>query len=654
MASDASPHGPLSIVVSRNVMIPMRDGVRLATDIYRPALPSGEPAPGPFPVILTRTSYDKSNPVMQVEPVGEFFSRHGYAVAIQDLRGRGQSEGVGDYHHVANPREGDDGYDTIEWLAGQAWSNGRVGMVGTSHSAVVQNCAALKRPPHLSALWVDSSPTSGFDWEARRGGAMAMQMFAALFVHAIDAPEIRDDPAARARVEWGAMNVRTQLQHMPWKPGQTPLAAVPNLERILFRYYYDGVFDDWWAMETLDHKSRWDAFADVPCVVSTGWYDLFTEEVVEQFRALSARLTSPQRLIVGPWNHTAMRTGAQVVGEVDFGAASSWGYKVYNAERLRWFDRWLRDRPTGVEQDPPVRMFVMGGGPGSPNARGQLQHGGGWRSETAWPLARAVPTAFYLHAGGRLSTHPPVGEGAASWTHDPEHPVPTLGASVAPFFEMAPVPKGFSRDYLPPRARMTPFFPDGAMHQRERPDMFGSREPFPLLAERSDVLVFETEPLAEDVEITGPVRAKLWVSSSARDTDFTAKLVDVYPPTPEWPEGYHLNIVDSILRARFREGFDREVMMTPGEACEITIVLPPTSNRFAKGHRIRVDIASSSFPQFDVNPNTGEPLGRHTHTLRALNTIHLSQDRPSRVILSVVPAERTAATAGAVDETTGG
>ena len=643
------------VVVSRNVMIPMRDGKRLATDIYRPALDNGDPAPGPFPVILTRTSYDKSNPVMQVEPVGNFFAAHGYAVAIQDLRGRGESEDVGNYHHVANPEEGNDGYDTVEWLAAQPWSNGRVGMVGTSHSAVCTNAAALKNPPSLKAAWVDSAPTSGMDWQCRRGGAMAMQMFPALFVHAHDAPEIRDDPAAMARIEWGGRHVRNQLLSMPFKPGQTALAAVPNLEHILFHYYYDGTHSDFWAMETLENKTRWEQFADIPCVFSTGWYDLFTEEATQQFAELARRKSSPMKLVVGPWNHTAMRGGSSVVGEVDFGPSAAWGYARYNSERLRWFDRWLKDIDNGAENDPPVRMFTMGGGDGSMSvpkassggvfgtgiaATGYLNHGGRWREEPAWPPARAVKTPFYLREGGELSTEAPVAEaGSASWTHDPEHPVPTLGASVAPFLEFVPLPKGISPDYLSTRGRMTTFTYDGPMHQRERPDIFGSREPYPMLSERSDVVVFETPPLAEAVEDTGQERDKLRNSTSARDTDFTARLIDVYPPSREVPEGYHMNIIDSIQRARFRDGYDQERLMEPGTIYPIEIVLPPTSNLFAKGHRIRLDIASSNFPQFDVNPNTGEPLGRHTHIIRARNSVHFDAAHPSHVLLPVMPAE---------------
>lgn len=641
------------VVVSHNVMIPMRDDKHLATDIYRPARSDGEPAPGPFPVILTRTSYDKSNPAMQVEPVGKFFAAHGYAVAIQDLRGRGESEDVGNYHHVANPAEGDDGYDTIEWLARQPWSTGRVGMVGTSHSAVCTNAAALKRPPALAAAWIDSAPTSGMDWQCRRGGAMAMQMFPALFVHAHDAPEIRNDPAAQARIEWGGRHMRNQLLSMPFKPGQTALAAVPNLERILFHYYYEGAHNEFWAMETLENKTRWERFADIPCTISTGWYDLFTEEATQQFAELAQLKRAPMRLVVGPWNHTAMRGGATSVGEVDFGPAAAWGYAVYNRERLRWFDRWLKDIDTGVEADPPVRLFIMGGGDGTlaaPKANagvfgegiavtGRLNHGGHWRDETQWPPTRAVKTPFYLSAGNRLSTATPSVAGSATWTHDPEHPVPTLGASVAPFLEFQPLPRGISADYLSTRGRMTTFVHDGPMHQREREGMFACREPYPLLAERADVVVFETAPLDEAVEVTGQVRVHLWVSSSALDTDFTARLIDVYPPSPDVPEGYHMNILDSILRARFRDGFAEEKLMVPGTVYPITIVLPPTANLFARGHRIRLDIASSNFPQFDVNPNTGEPLGRHTHVLRAHNTVHFGPDTPSHILLPVLPRE---------------
>ncbi len=253
-----------SMVVSHNVMVAMRDGVRLATDIYRPALADGSAAPGPHPVILVRTSYDKSSAAMVVNPVARVFVGHGYAVALQDLRGRGISEGTGQYFHMANINEGKDGYDTIEWIAAQPWCNGRVGMVGSSHLGIVQNVAALHRPPHLKALWADVAMTRAIDWTCRQGGAMALQMFGALFLHGHDAQEIRDDAAARKRIEQAVERLRHELAQMPFRPGATALAAVPNLEQVLFRYYRNGVYDDWWAMEVLDQRPHIHRYADIP------------------------------------------------------------------------------------------------------------------------------------------------------------------------------------------------------------------------------------------------------------------------------------------------------------------------------------------------------------------------------------------------------
>lgn len=627
------------VVVSKNVMVPMRDGVRLASDIYRPAADDGDFAVGRFPTILGRTSYDKDNPVIWVDAVANFFVPRGYAVVLQDLRGRGDSEGTGQYFHTANEREGIDGYDTIEWIAAQSWSNGKVGMVGSSHGGIVQNVAALHRPPHLSALWVDVAPTSAFDWEARQGGAMALHMFGALFLHGWDAQELRDDPAARKRIESAAERMRELVYQTPFKPGFTPISMVPHLEEVLFHYYYEGVHNDWWGMEAMEQKTRYDQFADIPTVLSGGWYDPFVDDYTRQFTYLSKKNRSTTRLIVGPWNHVVMRgDGASNVGDVDFGPSAFWGDPVYNQERLKWFDRWLRGVDHGVEDDAPVRMFVMGGGTGRKTRAGHLDHGGHWRDERTWPLARTEPTRFYLGTGNRLEIQrSPEHDGSTTWAHDPSHPVPSIGANVTGFYEWAPVPEGLNTAYIPPRARMRSIIPDGPMHQRERADLVGCRPPYPLLAERSDVVVFQTAPLDRDIEVTGPIEVHLWVSSSAPDTDFTAKLLDIYPPNEDYPEGYHLALTDSILRARFREGFDREVFMSSGEVYPITIRLAPISNLFKASHRIRLDLASSNFPRFDINPNTGEPLGRHTHQVVARNTVHFDNDRPSYVLLPVIP-----------------
>lgn len=631
-----------TVNASQNIMVPMRDGVRLATDIYRPADENGNVLDGEFPVILGRTSYDKSNPVIWIDPIANFFVPRGYVVLLQDLRGRGVSEGTGQYFHTANVLEGKDGYDTIEWAASQPWCNGKVGMVGASHGGIVQNMASLERPPHLAALWVDVAPTNAFKWEARQGGAMGLHMYGALYLHGYDSQELRGDQVAIDRIEHGAENLRTELLRLlrePLRPGETPIAAVPNLEKILFHYYYYGVYNDFWSQEALDQSPHFARMADIPAVYSSGWYDPFPADVTEQFTAMAQQNSTPQRLIVGPWNHVLMRgKGSSSVGEVEFGKSAKWGDEVFNAERLRWFDRWLKGAETGVEADAPVRIFVMGGGSGQKTKTAHIDHGGQWRLEQEWPLARATDTTLYLRSGGKLRAEPGTDDDApVTWTHDPQSPVPSIGANVTGMYEWVKLNDGLDRSYIPQRARMKSLIPDGPLHQRERPELLGCSEPYPLLANRPDVMVFESEPLENEMEVTGAPRVRLWISSSAVDTDFTAKLLDTYPPSPDWPDGFHLPLADSVIRARFRDGFDAERLMEPGQAYEVEIELPPISNLFATGHRIRIDIASSNFPRFDINPNTGEPLGRHTRFDKAENTVFLDAARPSRVSLPVVP-----------------
>ena len=619
-------------------MVPMRDGVRLATDIYRPARGSRR-VRGRFPTILARTSYDKTSPEIWVEPVARFFTPRGYVVALQDLRGRYRSEGTGQYHHTANPREGEDGYDTIEWLAAQDWSNGRVGMAGSSHGGIVQTAAMLARPPHLTTVWIDVAPTNIFAHQSREGGAMSLHMFGALFLHAYDSQEIRDDPAAQREIIEGWENIEELLLSMPFRPGQTPLRVVPNLEKVLFHYYFDGEYNDLWGMEVSDQERHFEKAADIPAVFSGGWYDPFAVATTGQYAAMARQNKAPQRLLMGPWNHGGMRDDGTHSGDADLGPEARFGNAAYNERRLRWFDRWLKDVENDVGDDPPVRLFVMGGGDGRRNADGRLNHGGRWRSEPQWPLARAVPTRYYLRSGGDLSIEAP-GENdpPASYSHDPERPVPTIAAAVTALARLAKVPEGQPASQWPPRRRMRSLIPDGGVHQKEEPGLFGCGPPYPLLSERPDVLVFQTEPLVEDVEVTGAADVTLSVSSSAADTDFTAKLVDVYPPNEDYPAEYHLNLSDSIIRARYRNGYERGELMEPGEVYEVRIAIPPTSNLFKAGHRIRLDIASSSFPKFDVNPGTGEPVGRHTRTVIARNTVHVDSRHPSHLVLPIVLA----------------
>ncbi len=617
-------------------MVPMRDGVRLASDIYWPAR-NGRVLPGPFPTILLRTSYDKTAP-RYVDGIANYFTPRGYATVLQDLRGRYGSEGTGQYYHCSNVNEGRDGYDTVEWIAAQAWSNGRVAPVGASHPAIIQTAMALERPPHLASFWHDVAPINIYAHMSREGGAMALHMFGALFLHAQDAQEVLHDPPARQSLFAAMGRMRELVYETPFKPGQTPLNVVPHLEEVLFNYYYRGAYDDWWAQPCNDMQRYFERHADVPGAFSGGWYDPFAIATTTYFASMVKQNTSPQQLVMGPWNHQSMRgDGRTWVAEVDFGPQALWGFARFNAEQERWFDRWLKDIHNGIEHEPPVRIFVMGGGDGRRTAEGRLRHGGQWRSEHEWPLARTQYTPYYLHSDGLLSDDASADASASlSFSFDPNHPVPTVGGPVTGFYEMVQLPEldPFWLTYLPSYVRMRSIVQDGPMDQVEREGIVGARPPYPRLADRPDVLVFRTPPLEHDIEVTGPMTVQLLISSSAPDTDFTAKLIDEYPPNADFPAGFAMNLVDSIFRVRFRDGWDHEVFMRPGHVCPITISLPPTSNVFATGHRIRLDISSSNFPRFDVNPNTGEPMGRHTHSVTATNTVHLGE---SHVVLPIIP-----------------
>ena len=635
MSSLQSEYG---IVVSRDVMIAVRDDIRLATDIYRPAR-EGEPVPDRFPTILLRTSYDKT--AQRYVDIADFFTPRGYVVALQDFRGRYRSEGIGQYFHTANPHEGRDGYDTVEWIAGQPWSNGRVGAVGSSHPGLAQLHMALYRPPHLTAIWPDVTPINSYDHQARQGGAMQLHMFGALFIHALEAQEIQDDPAAQQSIIDAMEHMRDLVYTTPFKPGHTPLAVVPSLEKTLFDYYTRGEYDEYWSAEYNDFQRYFDRHADIPGTYTSGWFDPYAVAATNYFARMAAQNITPQRLIMGPWTHMTMRTDLSYANDVDFGSASIWGKRYYYGQQLRWFERWLRNVPNAIEDEAPVQIFVMGGGDGRRTPEGKLNHGGRWRQELEWPLARTEHQKFYLRTGGGLNREQPdVGDPPASYRYDPNHPVPTLGGTVTGFFELVPIGDAldpFWSRILSPWARMRSVVPDGPMHQCEKPDVIGAKPPYLPLATRPDVLVFQTSPLEHDIEVTGVVEVHLWVSSLAPDTDFTAKLIDVYPPNPDYPAGYHMNLTDSIIRCRYRDSYEEPALMQPGQAYQVKIILPPTSNLFQEGHRLRVDISSSNFPRYDLNPNTGEPMGRHTHTIVAHNSVYLDRDRPSHILLPVIP-----------------
>jgi predicted acyl esterase len=425
---------------------------------------------------------------------------------------------------------------------------------------------------------------------------------------------------------------------MPLKPGCSPLSLIPSLEQIFFEYLCRGDEDEFWRQDCINFEAHLDRFADAPTVVRCGWYDVFALTNGAIYPRLAAGRKGPIRLILGPWVH--MGCERSWAGDVDFGPDAALDGNAgpsANELRLRWFDRWLKDVLNGVDDEPPVRILVMGGGSGRKNREGRLEHGGRWRSEAEWPLRRARSTPFYFHPGGLMSTDQPgPTDPSASFRFDPDHPVPTISANVASYYEHLPVPDGILPAMATPRSRMRSIVLQGPSNQREAPGILGCRPPYPPIAARPDVLVFQTPSLARDLEVTGPIVVKLCVSSTAPDTDFTAMLLDVYPPNEDYPQGYDLNLCDGIQRARYRDGYERARFMTPGEVYPITIELGPTSNLFKAGHRIRVHVSSSNFPRFDVNPNTGGPLGSAEGMVIAHNTIHLDSSHPSHVVLPIV------------------
>jgi uncharacterized protein len=599
-----------------NEHVPMRDGIHLATDVYLPADTDGAPLPGPWPVILERTPYGKRGTQVsersraQPQPidrakVAAHFVRHGFAVVFQDCRGRHASEG----EFVKYIREADDGADTLAWILKQPWCGGRVGMMGLSYAAHAQMALACLNPPGLACLFMDSG---GF-WNAyragiRQGGAFELKQATWAYRHALQSPEAQRDPLMRAALE--AEEIREWFGRMPWKHGHSPLRAHPDYETYFFNQWRAMDFDAEWAQIGLCAEGRYASAADIPSFLMCGWYDPYASTIPANFNGLSEHHRGPHYMAMGPWTHGARSDS--FAGQVDFGAQAPLDGQLaddYLALRLAWFQRWLQDKTEAwPEQTPAVRYFRMGGGDGGRDADGRLTHGGQWRSSEAWPPADMASTRLYLAERGTLTLDAPLEAGAQTYCFDPRQPVPAIGGAIT---SGAPIMEG------------------GAYDQREAAEFFGSRSPYLPTASRSDVLVFETAPLTEVVDIAGPVAVDLWVSSDCPDTDFTAKLVDVYPASQDWPAGFAMNLCDGILRVRYRNGWDKAEMMQPGVRYPIRIELMPTSNLFATGHRIRLEISSSKFPHFDVNPNTGgSPVDEQAWRI-ATNSVHFGGITPS-------------------------
>jgi putative CocE/NonD family hydrolase len=607
LVAHSDPAAPLKVygdvIRQQDVMLAARDAVLLATDIYRPATGSVA-APERLPVLLHRTPYDKSEAATVA--IAETLAKHGYVVLVQDTRGRHHSQGVFEKYYSYDAY---DGYDTVEWAAKQPFSNGKVGMYGTSYAAHTQADAAKLAPPHLRALLLNMGGMSNaWDHSVRYDGAFEMgRQLTWAWSQALDDAK---DPVTKGMLS--KEDVNAWYSALPIRKGLSPLSIAPNYER----YYLDEAtrsdYDAHWDTLGMQWEKFYGQTADVPMMHVGGWYDIYLRGTIENWRRLGALKKSPMRLVIGPWTHHG--NTATFAGDVDFGAAAA--IKDFDTNfHLAWFDYHLKGIKTAAATQAPVRYFLMGTGDGHKDAAGRLYHGGEWRESQAWPPAEARAQIFYLHADGSLNVRAPSSPEAAAtvFQFDPAHPVPTIGGGVSKRLK------------------------DGAYDQRERADMPGSRPPYLPLRARSDVLVFESEILKQDAVLAGPVEVTLYAASTATDTDFTAKLIDVYPPSADFPTGFDMNLTDGIVRASYRDHSETRQALVPGKIYSIVVRPFDTANVVKKGHRIRLDISSSNFPRFDVNPNTGEPLGLSRSLKTAENSIYHDPAHPSAVKLYLMP-----------------
>lgn len=538
-----------------NVMVPMRDGVKLAANIWRPK------AEGRYPVILLRTPYGK---MAEKWDEVKHYTAAGYVMVTQDCRGRGKSEGTWDPFRY----DVEDGFDTQEWVGQQPWCNGEIGTGGGSYVGWTQWAPAANASKYLKAM-VPVVPFDNAYDIAYTGGAFQLALL----------------------MGWGAAvgGVTVSPEKLPGVFRHLPLNTFGNQFDKPVSYLNDWVahptYDDYWRQRSIQHR-----YADVtvPILNIGGWYDIFSKATLEmsaQVRASSRNreVRRNQFVVMGPWAHGV---GGRKTGELDFGDNAKFSVAEW---QFKWFEYWLKGRETGVQDWPACYLFVMGENR--------------WRAENEWPLKRTRYTSYYLHSGGQansldgdgsLDTTAPQAEKADAFTYDGDNPVPTtggnnlIGASAGPY-DQTPVER------------------------------------------RNDVLVYSTAPLEQDVEVTGPVKLILHAASSAPDTDFTAKLVDVHP------DGKAYNLCDGIIRARYRKGMEQSELLTPGNAERFEIDLWVTSNLFQRGHRIRLEVASSNFPRFDRNPNSGKPFGTDTELLSAKQTVLHDAEHPSQLVLPIIP-----------------
>ncbi len=520
-----------------------------------------------------------------------FFARRGYVCAIQSVRGRFKSEGEW-YPFVA---EGCDGYDSIEWLASQEFSDSQVATFGSSYSGSAQSATATLSPPHLSAMAVAVGASNYYFSSMRHHGSLESRWIVYAFEMALS--NLRDrDPLVRSELESAVDNIGYWLAKAPFGTGESPLRHVPSVERWLIDLFDHSDYDEYWHQRAYAIDEYHDEHADVPTLYLGGWYDSYSRGTCANYEALSRLKRSSQLLIMGPWTHG--QWGESSAGDVDFGPSS---ILDYNDTHLSWFDHVLKRLESHARDWPSARIFVMGAEEVSSAHSEDVSYAGRWLDLRRFPVGESVLTPLYLRRRGTLAfSAESDDELSTAFVYDPEDPVPTIGGNISAAARIM---------------RKGPF------DQRGSSEHFRTKQGVPLIS-RDDIISFQTEPLPESLCVLGHVSATLFVSTSEPTSSFTIKLVDV------WRDDASVrafNILDSIMSTRYRSGWTNPIPQEPDEIMELSIALGPTAVVFKRGHRIRVDISSSNFPRFVVNklPAGGVAFQRVFHDRNHLSAVHL-------------------------------
>jgi putative CocE/NonD family hydrolase len=577
--------GPCRVTKQTDVAATMRDGTVLRADVYRPDTLD------PVPVILMRTQYGKSDAQVSASRYRppDWFASHCFLVVIQDVRGMGASGGT--FSEFTHDME--DGYDTVEWAAALPGADGKVGMYGSSYVGATQWLAAVMAPPHLVTIVPANTASDYYDGWTYEGGEFRLAFVQpwAIGSLALSAARNRKDQDTAAQLTAAAAEPTRWMDFRPFKDLPPLQPHNPAVAPWYFDWIRHWTRDDFWRR--LSIRERY-ASVKVPVLHVEGWYDAFLAGGAENFSGMVAHggndlARNNQRLVIGPWDHVDWgRPDSRPAPLLnDIGTV---GDSPVNDLMLAWFDHFLNGKDTAVAGQPRVDYFVMGADT--------------WKSASSWPLPQTHWTTYYLSGPGgiadrkgQLVSAAPGAEPPDAYTYDPAFPAPSLGGHSCCGAQSGPQ---------------------------------GPYDQTPV-EQRSDVLVYRSEPLDRDTEVTGPVSVRLWARSTAVDTDFTAKLTVVKP------DGRVINLNNGILRTSFRDSLSNPTPTVPGQPYEYQIQVWPTSYEFNSGDRIGLEITSSDYPQFAPNPDTGSPFGTDSDIRTATQGILHDGQHPSSVTLPVIP-----------------